>query len=459
MDKDNNKLEIEKNNGWIGLNDKEKKNIFDFCDKYINFLNKSKTERMFIKNAIELLENNGYKNILDLKKISIGDKVYFNNHNKALYAANITADMFKGLNIIGSHVDSPRIDLKPMPLYEDSDMAFFKTQYYGGIKKYQWTSIPLVLKGTICLTNGENLDISIGEEDNEPIFTIPEILVHLSMEQMQKKGNRVVEGEELNILVGNMALSKDENVKLNILKILNEKYGIKEKDFTSSELEFVPAFNAKTAGLDLSLVAGYGQDDKVCSYANLIAFIESKEGKTKIMILSDKEEVGSMGNTGMESQLFDMFIDKILNLMNVNYVGAKEEIYYITDMLSADVDGGYDPTYASCFDKNNSTILGQGVVLNKYTGSGGKGNASDANAEYVRDIRKLFEENNIKYQVTAMGKIDLGGGGTIAYILANKGINVIDCGIGLLSMHSPYEVASKFDIFEMYKGYTAFYNK
>ena len=457
------KLFNKKENGWKGLSNEKKKDIFDFSKKYMDFLNVSKTEREFIKNAKKKADENGYKDISEFETLKPGDKVYFINREKSMYLAIIGEKSIEnGLHIIGSHVDSPRLDLKPNPLCEDTGLAYFKTHYYGGIKKYQWTTIPLSLHGVIVKTNGEKIEINIGEKEDDPIFTITDLLPHLAQDQMEKKLKNGVEGEDLRLLIGSIPYdSKDsENVKLNILKILNDKYGITEADLTSAELELVPSFRARSLGFDQSMVAAYGQDDKICAYTSLEAMMELQNVKnTAVCILSDKEEIGSMGNTGMESHMFDFFISEILNKLGVNRPNLLDKVFCFTKMLSSDVDAGYDPIYASVSDKDNAGFLGKGISLNKYTGARGKSGASDANAEYVAWVRNLLEKNNIKYQVAELGKVDIGGGGTIAYILANKGADVIDCGVPLLSMHAPYEVTSKFDIYSAYKTYKAFWEE
>ena len=455
------KLFNKKKDGWEEVQEEEKGKIFSFCNDYINFLNNAKTERESIKQAEKLAIENGFRNIDTITEVKPGDKVYYINREKNIYLAVIGKEKLEnGLNIIGAHVDSPRLDLKPNPLYEDSGFALLKTHYYGGIKKYQWTAIPLAIHGVIVKTSGEKIQVNIGEEETDPIFTITDLLPHLAQDQMEKKLKEGITGEDLNLLVGSIPYKgeKDgEKIKLNILNILYNKYGITEKDFLSSELEIVPAFKARTLGLDESMVAGYGQDDRVCAYTSLRAIlsIENVE-KTAICILADKEEIGSMGNTGMESNTFDMFISELLNKSGENRPNLLEKVFCNSQMLSADVDAGFDPTYPSVSEKNNVAYLGHGIGLNKYTGARGKSGASDANAEYVAKIRKIFEENNIKYGISELGKVDVGGGGTIAYILANKGIDVIDCGIPVLSMHAPYEVTSKFDIYTAYKAYKAF---
>ncbi len=455
------KLFNKKESGWLTTTDEEKVKIFDFAKDYISFMNKSKTEREAVKNIKIILESNGFRNLNDLDNISVGDKVYYINREKNVYVAVIGKEVLEnGLNLIGAHIDSPRLDLKPNPLYEDSDFAYFKTHYYGGIKKYQWTCIPLAIHGTIVKTNGEKIDISIGENDDDPIFTITDLLIHLASEQMGKKMSNAIEGEDLNLLIGSIPYDKEvsESVKLNILNILNKKYNINEIDFFSSEIEIVPAFKARSMGFDESMVAAYGQDDKVCSYIALRSILNIENpNKTCVCLLVDKEEIGSVGNTGMASKTFEYFISEILNKKGENAPNMIDKVFNNSKMLSADVDGAIDPIYKNAVEINNVSFLGRGVVLNKYTGARGKSGASDANAEYMAYIRNILEENNIKYQVSELGKIDLGGGGTIAYILANKGIEVLDAGVGVLSMHSPYEVTSKYDMYSAYKFYTEFY--
>ena len=447
--------------GWENATEIQKQDIVKFGDEYIHFLNKCKTEREVVEFTKEVLEKNGFINIKEKVVLLPGDKVYYINRDKAMYIAVVGEKPIEaGLNIVGAHIDSPRLDLKPNPLYEDSGFAYFKTHYYGGIKKYQWTTIPLSIHGVIVKTTGEKINVNIGEEDDDPTFVITDLLPHLAQEQMEKKLKEGINGEDLNLLIGSVPLGDEkttEKVKLNILKLLNEKYGIVEKDLISAELELVPAFKAKSLGLDKSMVAGYGQDDKICAYTTLRGILDiEKPSKTAVCILADKEEIGSMGNTGMESQIFDVFISELLNKTNQNKPNLLEKVFCNSRMLSADVDAGFDPIYASVSEKNNASFLGYGVGINKYTGARGKSGASDANAEYVAEIRNLLEGKGILYQVAELGRVDVGGGGTIAYILANKGIDVIDCGVPVLSMHSPYEVTSKFDVYEAYKTYKAF---
>ena len=458
------KLFNKKDNGWETLDSNQKEEVFDLSKKYMDFLNVAKTEREFIKHARKLANENGYKDIMDFDTLKPGDKIYFVNREKSMYLAIIgEKSIEEGLHIIGSHVDSPRLDLKPNPLYEDTGLAYFKTHYYGGIKKYQWTTIPLSIHGVIVKANGEKIEVNIGEDEEDPIFTITDLLPHLAQEQMEKKLKNGVDGEDLNLLIGSIPYNSSkisEKVKLNILNILNQKYGITEADLTSSEIELVPAFKARSLGFDGSMVAAYGQDDKVCAYTSLHAMMELENVKnTAVCILSDKEEIGSMGNTGMESHMFDFFISEMLNKLGVNRPNLLDKVFCFSKMLSSDVDAGFDPIYASVSDKHNAGFLGKGISLNKYTGARGKSGASDANAEYVAWVRNILERNNIKYQIAELGKVDIGGGGTIAYIIANKGADVIDCGVPVLSMHAPYEVTSKYDIYSAYKTYKAFWKE
>ncbi len=459
-----NKLFNKKKSGWLEIENEEGSKIFSFCEGYMDYLNKAKTEREFIAEAKKKAEENGFKDLNTIQNLQSGDKVYFINRNKSMYLAVIGKQPIEnGLHIVGAHVDSPRLDLKPNPLYEDGELAYFNTHYYGGIKKYQWTAIPLSIHGVIVKTNGEKITVNIGEDEKDPIFTITDLLPHLAKEQVSKKLAEAIEGENLDLLVGSIPYKDTESkekVKLNILNLLNQKYGITEADLQSSELELVPCFKARSLGFDMGLVAAYGQDDKVCSYTALTALMEVNEPqKTAVCILSDKEEIGSMGNTGMESHVFDYFISELLNKRGENRVNLLDKVFCYSKMLSSDVDAAFDPLYSNVSDKNNSGYLSKGLTLNKYTGSRGKSGASDANAEYVAWVRDLFEKNKIKYQMSELGKVDVGGGGTIAYILANKGVDVIDCGVGVLSMHAPYEVTSKYDIYTAYRAYKAFWYK
>ena len=455
---------MKKENGWKSVDTRKKEAIFNFSKDYMNFLNKAKTEREFIAEAIKVARENGFKDIMEFENLKPGDKIYFINREKSMYLAIIgTENIENGVHIIGSHVDSPRLDLKPNPLCEDTELAYLKTHYYGGIKKYQWTTIPLSLHGVIVKPSGEKVTVNIGEDENDPIFTITDLLPHLAQEQMEKKLKNGIDGENLSLLVGSIPYDEEgckEQVKLNILNILNQKYGIVEADLQSAELEVIPAFKARSLGFDAGLVAAYGQDDKVCAYTSLAAMMTLENVKnTAVCILSDKEEIGSMGNTGMESQMFDFFISEVLNKLGINRPNLLNRVFCFSKMLSSDVDAGFDPLYASVSDKLNAGFVGKGISLNKYTGARGKSGASDANAEYVAWVRNVLEKNDIKYQIAELGKVDIGGGGTIAYILANKGVDVIDCGVPVLSMHAPYEVTSKFDIYSAYETYKAFWEE
>ena len=458
------KLLMKKENGWKNLETRDKEAIFSFCNGYINFLNNAKTEREAIQTAKKIAESNGFKDISEYETLNPGDKVYFINRDKSMYLAVIgTEKMENGIHIIGSHVDSPRLDLKPNPLYEEGGFAYFKTHYYGGIKKYQWTTIPLSIHGVMVKANGEKVYLNIGEDENDPIFTITDLLPHLAQDQMDKKLRNAIDGENLNLLIGSIPMDGEKEadaVKLNIMNILNQKYGVTESDFVSSEIELVPSFKARSLGFDGSMIASYGQDDRVCAYTSLMAMMElSNVRNTAVCILSDKEEIGSMGNTGMESHMFDYFVSELLNKTGENRPNLLDKVFCFSKMLSSDVDAGYDPLYASVSDRTNAGFLGKGISLNKYTGARGKSGASDANAEYVAWIRNMLEEKEIKYQVCELGKVDIGGGGTIAYILANKGVDVIDCGVPLLSMHAPYEVSSKYDVYSAFRTYRAFWER
>ena len=456
------KLFNKRENGWDTVDTRKKEAIFSFTKDYMNYLNRAKTEREFIVEAVKMAKENGYKDINEFEELKAGDKIFFVNRGKSMYLAVIgTENIENGLHIIGSHVDSPRLDLKPNPLCEDTELAYFKTHYYGGIKKYQWTTIPLALHGVIVKKSGEKIEVNIGEDDKDPVFVITDLLPHLAQEQMKRNLADGIQGEELNLLIGSIPYNDNEvseKVKLNILNMLNLKYGITEVDFLSAELEIVPAFKARSLGFDSSMVAAYGQDDKICVYTSLTALMNTHNPKTTaVCLISDKEEIGSMGNTGMESHVFDTFVSELLNKLGVNRPNLLDKVFCNSKMLSADVDAGLDPTFASVAEKNNASYLGRGIGLNKYTGGRGKSGSSDANAEFVAYVRNMLESNNIAYQIAELGKVDLGGGGTIAYILANKGMDVIDCGVPVLSMHAPYEVTSKFDIYSAFSAYKAFF--
>lgn len=460
MNKD--ELMLKKENGWLKLNQDELNHLESISHEYIDFLTNCKTERECVKYWENIAKERGYKCLCEIGNLNPGDKVYYINREKNILLAVIGNEpIANGINLIGSHVDSPRLDLKPNPLYEDNGFALLKTHYYGGIKKYQWVTIPLEIRGVIVKANGEKIDVSIGKDSTDPIFTITDLLPHLARKQMDKKLSEGIEGEDLNLLIGNYPSNDTDSdkVKYNILKILNEKYGITEHDFLSSELELVPHFEARELGFDRSMIAGYGQDDRACAFtsAKAIMDIEHVPNKTCICMLMDKEEIGSMGNTGMESNALDYMLEEIAIKLNQHTPNVLNKIYINTKMLSADVDAGFDPTYSSVSDTRNSSFIGNGICLLKYTGARGKSGSSEATAEYVAYIRKIFNENGVAYQSGELGKVDEGGGGTIAYIVANRGADVIDCGVPVLSMHAPYEVTSKHDIYMAYRAYKAFY--
>lgn len=454
-------------NAWEKADEEEVKKALDFCEGYKAFLDRAKTEREAALEIERLAKEHGFVSIDDLissgTALKPGMKVYRIIKKKAAVLSVIGTDKLEeGVNITGAHIDSPRIDLKQNPLYEDSGLALLKTHYYGGIKKYQWVTIPLALHGVIIKLNGNTEEVKIGEDDTDPVFAITDLLPHLAQDQMQKKMSDAINGEGLNILSGSIPYSDEkvkEKVKLNILKLLNEKYGIVEEDLISAELEIVPAFKAKDVGFDRSLVGAYGQDDRVCAYCSLKSILEAENlSKTAICLLTDKEEIGSVGNTGAESTIFQNFFSDLVYLRegtsSLPMVGR-----YLSNsrMLSADVNSGVDPNYEGVQDKRNASYIGKGIVIQKYTGARGKAGGSDANAEFVGYVRRILSQNNIIWQSGEIGKVDLGGGGTIAKFIADLGVEVIDCGIAVLSMHSPFEVTSKIDIYVSYKAFRAFY--
>lgn len=441
----------------------EKKEIFAFCEDYKTFITEAKTEREFCDAACRELAKAGFVHLEDKEKLNPGDKVYTVNRGKGVIAAVIgKEDMNRGVNVIGAHIDSPRLDLKPNPLYEDNGMAFFKTHYYGGIKKYQWTTIPLAIHGVVALADGTQINLTIGENTDDPVFCVSDLLPHLAGAQMSKKMSEGILGESLNILLGNIACEDEgvkEGVKYNVLKILNEKYDISEEDLISAEIEVVPAFDARDIGFDRSMIGAYGQDDRVCAYTALRGILDVKlPEKTAVCLLVDKEEVGSMGATGMQSRRFENVMAKLCAMTTENYNDIiLRDCLSNSTCLSADVGAALDPNYPEVSEKQNCPIFGGGIALTKYTGSRGKGGASDASAEVVAKIRKIFNENGVKWQIGELGKVDIGGGGTIAQFVANLDMDVIDAGVALLSMHSPYEISSKLDVYMTYKGYREFY--
>ena len=448
-------------NAWKKYTDKELKDLFKFNDEYIEFLSNNKTEREITSYSVKVLEENGFKNLKTLKSVKAGDKVYAVNRGKNVAAFIVgKEDIEKGLNILGAHIDSPRLDLKQNPLYESSDFALLDTHYYGGIVKYQWVARPLAIHGVVVKKDGTVINVVIGEDDNDPVICITDLLPHLAQDKNTKPGTKVIEGEDLDITVGSMPLKDEEKepVKKLILNVLKEKYNIEEEDFLSSELEILPQGKARSMGLDSSMVLGYGHDDKVCAYTSLRAVLDTKETeRTSCAVLVDKEEIGSVGATGAQSRWFENVIAELISKSKDGYNDLMlRNTLTNSYMLSSDVSAGFDPLYPGVFEKKNSSYLGKGLTFNKYTGARGKSGCNDAMPEFMAMIRNVMDSNNISYQTAELGKVDQGGGGTIAYILANLNMNVIDAGIPVLSMHAPFEVVSKADVYEAYKGYIAF---
>ena len=454
-----------KKNSWKKYTEENLNELNRICDDYKRYITVSKTEREATKEIIKRAKAKGYKDLEEYinnnETIKTGDKIYVNNNGKAVALFLIgEEDITKGMNILGAHIDSPRLDLKANPLYEDKGFAYFDTHYYGGIKKYQWVTLPLALHGVVCKKDGTTVDVVVGEDSSDPVVGITDLLPHLGQEQMKKTADKVVEGENLDVLIGSRPLKDDEEdnkVKDYILNILKEKYGIEEDDFLSAEIEVVPAGAARDFGLDRSMIMAYGQDDSVCAYTSLEAFLQFNNVKrTASCILVDKEEIGSVGSTGMASHFFDNAITEICALMGKTSPLAVRRVLKNSRMLSSDVNAAYDPLYKEVMEEKNATFFGQGVGFCKFTGARGKSGSNDANAEYIAKIRKVLDEANVDFQISELGKVDIGGGGTIAYILANYNVDVIDCGVGVLSMHAPWEVTSKSDIYEAYKCYIAF---
>lgn len=450
---------------WNKYSKEDLEKVFELNDRYIEFMSKCKTERECINEFITIAEKVGYRNLEDIIKengsLKAGDKVYANNMGKTLAMFIIgSEELQNGMSILGAHVDSPRLDLKQNPLYEDTDLALLDTHYYGGIKKYQWVTLPLAIHGVMVKKDGTVVNVVIGEDVNDPVVGISDLLVHLSADQLQKKLAKGIEGEDLNILVGSMPIEDKEaksRVKQNILKILNEKYDIDEEDFVSAELEVVPAGPARHYGLDKSMVMAYGHDDRVCSFTSFEAMLKiDNPSKTCVTLLVDKEEVGSIGATGMHSRFFENTVAEVMNLCG-NYSELKvRRALSNSKMLSSDVSAAYDPNYPSVMEKKNCAYFGKGIVFNKYTGARGKSGCNDANPEYIAQIRAMMEKHNVSWQTAELGKVDQGGGGTIAYILAEYGMEVIDCGVAVQNMHAPWEVVSKADVYETMRGYHAF---
>lgn len=455
---------MERENAWKRYSKKNIEELENLCSDYRDFLDNGKTERECVSVTIKMAEEAGYKNLETVikngKKVKAGDKVYASYMGKSIVLFHIgKKPMEEGMNILGAHIDSPRLDIKQNPLYEDTELAYLDTHYYGGIKKYQWVTLPMAIHGVVAKKDGTVLKIVIGEEENDPVVFISDLLVHLSQTQLEKKGAKVVEGEDLNIIIGNQPLKGEEKdaVKKNILKIIKEKYDFEEEDFISAELEVVPAGKAKNAGLDSSMIMAYGQDDRVCAYTSLAAMLSKKKvDTTACLLLVDKEEIGSVGATGMKSRFFENTLAELLDRMGCYSELILRRTLANSKMLSSDVSAAFDPTYASVFEKKNAAYFSKGIVINKFTGSRGKSGSNDANAEYISVIRNIFEKHNVAYQTAELGKVDQGGGGTIAYIMALYGMNVIDSGVAVLNMHAPYEVVSKADVYEAMKAYVAF---
>ncbi len=468
---------MERNNAWDAYPGEKKQQVFDFAEGYRAFLSENKTERECVKTFIKAAEEAGFASleraIAEKRNLHPGDRVYYSHMGKSLALFVIGREPIEcGMNILGAHIDSPRLDLKQNPLYEDTDMALLDTHYYGGIKKYQWVTLPLALHGVVAKKDGSLVEVNIGDKPGDPVFGVSDLLVHLAREQMEKSADKAVEGESLDILIGNLPADKDEEaagdsdeggkkgkerVKKRILELLEREYGIEEEDFLSAEIEAVPAGPARDYGLDRSMIMGYGHDDRVCAYPSFEAILRMEAPvRTSVCLLVDKEEIGSVGATGMQSRVFENTLAEVMSLCGQYTDLALRRALQNSRMLSSDVSAGFDPNYASASEKKNSAYLGRGIVFNKYTGSRGKSGSNDANAEYMAGLRSIFDKNGVAFQTAELGKVDQGGGGTIAYILANYGMNVIDSGVAVLNMHAPWEIISKVDLYEAYKGYVAF---
>jgi aspartyl aminopeptidase len=453
-------LKYKAKNGWEAASEADKNAVDPFCEGYKKFLDRAKTEREAAREAERLAVQRGFVSLDSVSSLKKGDKVYAVNRGKGILLAVLGDDTAAGMNIVAAHIDSPRIDLKQNPLYEDLDLAFFKTHYYGGIKKYQWTTVPLALHGVIVRGDGSKTDITLGEDDGDPIFCITDLLPHLAREQMSKNMKDAITGEGLNLLIGSVPNGGEKDkVKDAVLALLHEKYQITEEDFISAELELVPAAKARDLGFDRSMIGAYGHDDRVCAYTALLGILDAESpARTAVCVLADKEEIGSMGNTGMKSRFFEDTIAKILAAEAKTYSDLTlREAFAHSMCLSADVGAAVDPNYKEVSELANAPRLNYGVMLTKYTGSRGKADSNDASAEYVGKIRALFNGGGVVWQTGELGKVDQGGGGTVAQYIANLNIETLDCGVPLLSMHSPLEVAGKMDIYMAYKGYKGFY--
>ena len=467
---------MEKKNTWETYSNKQLKELERFSKEYMEFLNQGKTERECIDVIVNQIEADGYEELESVMKsgrtLQTGDKVYAVCMNKSIVMFKLgETPMTEGMNILGAHIDSPRLDVKQNPLYEEGGFAYLDTHYYGGVKKYQWVTLPLAIHGVVVKRDGSTVEINVGENEDDPVFFVSDLLIHLAQEQMEKKANKVIEGEALDIIVGNKPLvidkkkkddeedkgSEKDAVKKGILDILKNNYDMEEEDFISAELEVVPAGKAREAGFDRSMILAYGQDDRVCAFSSLKAMLEmGQTDRTACCILVDKEEVGSVGATGMQSRFFENAVAEVMNLSEEYSEMNLRRCLAHSCMLSSDVSSAFDPTYAASFDKKNVAYLGGGMVFNKFTGSRGKSGSNDANAEYLGHIRAIFDKEKINFQTAELGKVDLGGGGTIAYILALYGMNVIDSGVAVLNMHAPWEATSKADVYETKRGYVAF---
>lgn len=458
---------MEKKSAWEKYNKKTLKSVFSLSEDYRKFISECKTERECVSEMERLAKENGYVNLEEVigkgKKLKSGDKVYSINMDKDIVLFVIGKEsMSKGMNILGAHIDSPRVDLKQNPLYEDTNLAMLDTHYYGGIKKYQWVTLPMAIHGVVAKKDGSVVKINIGDKKGDPVVGISDLLIHLSATQLEKKGNKVVEGEDLNVLIGSIPLKGTEKdaVKANILKLLKDEYDMEEDDFVSAELEIVPAGEARDYGIDRSMIMGYGQDDRVCAYTSLRALLEiNNPVKTSVCILVDKEEIGSVGATGMHSKFFENTVAEVMNACgDFNELNLRRAMSN-SKLLSSDVSAAYDPNYPSVNEKKNTAYFGKGLVFNKYTGARGKSGCNDANAEYVAELRKIMEDGDVSFQTSELGKVDQGGGGTIAYIMAQYNMQVIDSGVAVMNMHAPWEITSKADIYEAYKGYKVFLEK
>ena len=455
---------MEKKNAWLSYSEDDVKALNELNEQYKDFISSSKTERLCVKNAILLAEKAGYVDletvIKEKKAVKAGDKVYANGMGKTLALFEIgTEPLENGLNILGAHIDSPRIDVKQIPLYEDTDFAFLDLHYYGGIKKYQWVTLPLAMYGVIVKKDGTVVEVAVGDKDDDPVLGITDLLIHLAGDQMQKTAAKVIEGEDLNLMIGSRPLPEEEKeaVKAAMLKFFKDQYDVEEDDFISAELEVVPAGRARDFGLDRSMVMGYGQDDRVCAFTSLMAQLNVTGVKrTTVTLLTDKEEIGSVGATGAQSAFFENAVAEILYAMGEDSPVAVRRTLKNSRMLSSDVTAAFDPNYPSVNEKKNTAFFGKGICFMKFTGRGGKSGSNDANAEYVALIRNIMDKNNVAFQTSELGRVDVGGGGTIAYISANYGMQVIDAGVPVLSMHAPWEICSKSDIFEAEKAYEAF---